>query len=361
MRESTQELFRLDGKTALVTGGNGGIGKGIARGLAGAGAAIVIAARNRAKTDDAVAEIKKDFGVEAMGLTVDMRKPPEVEAMVKQTVERFGRIDIVVANAGIGFHKPPTEITLEEWDENIEINLRHTFVVAKAAYPHMKKAGGGKIITLGSMTSIFGIGFLPSYGASKGGILSLSRSLAVAWARDNIQVNCILPGFIDSGLSADGEAGDSRLRGGGQGEDSGRQMGRPGRSGRNSRLPGQSCVELRDGRCNTGRRGVRGARVGGMGPKALPFLAQDVELSSGMRLLGGEVPGPQQVFRADHLSEEHGQVGQRPLLGLRSAAFGQVLRHDDVIVPHKGVSCRRFHADVRGEAGNDQGLDVIPF
>ena len=205
MRESTQELFRLDGKTALVTGGNGGIGKGIARGLAGAGAAIVIAARNRAKTDDAVAEIRKDFGVEAMGLTVDMRKPPEVEAMVRQTVERFGRIDIVVANAGIGFHKPPTEITLEEWDENIEINLRHTFVVAKAAYPHMKKAGGGKIITLGSMTSISGIGFLPSYGASKGGILSLSRSLAVAWARDNIQVNCILPGFIDSGLSAAGK------------------------------------------------------------------------------------------------------------------------------------------------------------
>jgi len=204
MRESTQELFRLDGKTALVTGGNGGIGKGIARGLAGAGAAIVIAARNRAKTDDAVAEIKKDFGVEAMGLTVDMRKPSEVEAMVKQTVEKFGSIDIVVANAGIGFHKPPTEITLEEWDENIEINLRHTFVVAKAAYPHMKQAGGGKIITLGSMTSIFGIGFLPSYGASKGGILSLSRSLAVAWARDNIQVNCILPGFIDSGLSAEG-------------------------------------------------------------------------------------------------------------------------------------------------------------
>ncbi|HUJ67885.1 MAG TPA: glucose 1-dehydrogenase [Syntrophorhabdales bacterium] len=204
MRESTQELFRLDGKIALVTGGNGGIGKGIARGLAGAGAAVAIAARNRAKTDEAVAEIKKVFGVEAMGITADMRKPSDVEAMVKQTVEKFGRIDIVVANAGIAFHKPPTELTLEEWDENIEINLRHTFVVAKAAYPHMKKAGGGKIITIGSMTSIFGVEFLPSYGASKGGILSLTRSLAVAWGKDNIQVNCILPGFIDSGISAEG-------------------------------------------------------------------------------------------------------------------------------------------------------------
>ena len=204
MRESTQELFRLDGKVAIVTGGNGGIGRGIARGLAGAGASIAIAARNKAKTDEAVAEVKKDFGVEAVGFSIDMRKSADVEAMVKQTAEKFGRLDIVVANAGIGIHKPPAELTLEEWDENIEVNLRHTFVISKAAYPYMKKVGGGKIITLGSMTSIFGIEFLPSYGASKGGILSLTRSLAVAWARDNIQVNCILPGFIDSGLSAVG-------------------------------------------------------------------------------------------------------------------------------------------------------------
>jgi 2-dehydro-3-deoxy-D-gluconate 5-dehydrogenase len=204
MMESVQSLFSLAGKTAIVTGGNGGIGKGIARGLAGAGASIAIAARNTVKTDEAAAEIRRDFGVEVLGLTVDMRNPPEIENMVTRVANRFGRLDIVVANAGIGFHKPPTDLTIEEWDENIEINLRHTFVVSKAAYPHMKKGGGGKIITIGSMTSIFGIEFLPSYGASKGGILQLSRSLAVAWAKDNIQVNCILPGFIDSGLSAEG-------------------------------------------------------------------------------------------------------------------------------------------------------------
>ncbi|MGD0229564.1 MAG: glucose 1-dehydrogenase [Syntrophorhabdales bacterium] len=204
MKESAENFFSLKGKVAIVTGGNGGIGKGIARGLAGVGATIVIAARNKAKTDAAVAEIKKDFGVEALSVIADMRQPAEIEAMVKQTADTFGGVNIVVANAGIGFHKAPTDLTIAEWDENIEINLRHTFVVSKAAYPYMRKAGGGKIITLGSMTSIFGIAFLPSYGASKGGILQLSRSLAVAWARDNIQVNCILPGFIDSGLSAEG-------------------------------------------------------------------------------------------------------------------------------------------------------------
>jgi 2-dehydro-3-deoxy-D-gluconate 5-dehydrogenase len=202
--ESVQSLFDLTGKVALVTGGNGGIGKGIARGLAGAGAGIAIGARNTAKTESTVAELRNDFGVEALGMTVDMRKPSEVESMVSRVADHFGRLDIVVANAGIGFHKPPTDLTLDEWDENIEINLRHTFVVSKAAYPYLKKAGGGKIITIGSMTSIFGIAFLPSYGASKGGILQLSRSLAVAWGKDNIQVNCILPGFIDSGLSAEG-------------------------------------------------------------------------------------------------------------------------------------------------------------
>ena len=203
LRESVKNLFSLDNKVAIVTGGNGGIGKGIARGLAGAGAGIAIAARNQAKTEEAVAEIKRDFGVKVLGFIADMRKPADIETMVKQTVNRFGRIDIVVANAGIHFHRAPAELTIEEWDETIDINLRHTFVVAKVAYPYLKKVGGGKIITLGSMTSIFGIGFLSSYGASKGGIMQLTRSLAVAWARDNIQVNCILPGFIDPGISAE--------------------------------------------------------------------------------------------------------------------------------------------------------------
>ena len=205
MKETVKEMFGLNGKVAIVTGGNGGIGKGIARGLAGAGTDIVIGARNESKTADAAAEIKRDFSVEVLGIKVDMQQSREIDEMVKQTLNTFGRIDILVSNAGIGIHKLPQDMSLAEWDENVNINLRGFFIIAKAVYPVMKKAGGGKIISIGSMTSIFGVGALPAYGASKGGILQLTRNLAVAWAGDNIQVNCILPGWINTDLSAEGK------------------------------------------------------------------------------------------------------------------------------------------------------------
>jgi 2-deoxy-D-gluconate 3-dehydrogenase len=205
MKETVKEMFSLDGKAAIVTGGNGGIGKGIARGLAGAGANIVIGARNEAKMADAAAEIKRDFGVEVLGVNVDVRHEGEIYEMVKQALDRFRRIDILVSNAGIGIHKLPQEMSVAEWDENVEINLRGFFIAAKAVYPAMKETRGGKIISIGSLTSIFGVSALPAYGASKGGILQLTRNLAVAWAEDNIQVNCILPGWINTDLSASGK------------------------------------------------------------------------------------------------------------------------------------------------------------
>lgn len=205
MKETIQEMFSLKSRVAIVTGGNGGIGKGIARGLAGAGANIVIAARNETKTAHAVEEMKKDFGVEVIGLKTDVSHDEEIYNMVKKTLDRFRKIDILVSNAGIAIHKLPQEMSIAEWDENVGINLRSFFIAAKAVYPIMKERGGGKIISIGSMTSIFGVGALPAYGASKGGILQLTRSLAVAWASDNIQVNCILPGWINTDLSAGGK------------------------------------------------------------------------------------------------------------------------------------------------------------
>ena len=196
-----KDLFSLKGKVALVTGGNAGIGKGIARGFAQAGADIAIGARNKARTDEVVRELKEEFGVRAMGLQVDVRQEQQILDMVQKILDHFGRIDILVNNAGMNIRKMPQEITSQEWDEVLEVNLRSAFLCAKAVYPAMKKAGGGKIISIGSMTSILGGAKLAQYGASKGGILQMTRSIAVAWAPDNIQVNSILPGWINTDLT----------------------------------------------------------------------------------------------------------------------------------------------------------------
>ena len=196
-----KNLFSLQGKVAIVTGGNGGIGKGIARGFAAVGGDIVIAARNQVKTDEAGREIKEEFGVRVLGVQVDVRQEDQIKAMVTQVLDVFGRIDILVNNAGMNIRKMPQDYLAAEWDEVIEINLRSAFLCSKAVYPAMKSAGGGKIINIGSMTSIFGGAKHVAYGTSKGGIVQMARSMAVAWAEDNIQVNCILPGWINTDLT----------------------------------------------------------------------------------------------------------------------------------------------------------------
>ncbi|UCF72200.1 MAG: glucose 1-dehydrogenase [Deltaproteobacteria bacterium] len=196
-----KELFSLKGKIAIVTGGNGGIGKGIAHGFAAVGGNIVIAARNKAKTHETAREIKSQYGVQVLGVQVDVRHEDQIQAMVAQATDRFGQIDILVNNAGINIRNMPQDYRLDEWDEILDTNLRSAFLCSKAVYPAMKEAGGGKIISIGSMTSIFGGAKLAPYGTSKGGIVQLTRSLAVAWAPDNIQVNAILPGWINTDLT----------------------------------------------------------------------------------------------------------------------------------------------------------------
>lgn len=194
-------LFNLKEKLAIVTGGNGGIGKGIAEGFAEAGSNIVIAARNPSKIDKTINEINNKFGVKTLGIQVDISDENQIKIMVEKTLEEFGRIDILVNNAGMNIRKLPQELSASDWDEVLCVNLRGAFLCSKYAYPAMKKAGGGKIINIGSMTSIFAGAKLAPYGASKGGIVQLTRSLAVAWAQDNIQVNAILPGFINTELT----------------------------------------------------------------------------------------------------------------------------------------------------------------
>ena len=198
------DTFSLKGKVAIVTGGNGGIGKGISRGFASVGGDIVIVGRNQVKTDKAVSEIKGEYGVKVLGLKADLRHEDQIQAVTEQVLDEFRRIDVLVNNAGLNIRKMPQDYQASEWDEVLDVNLRTPFLLSKAVYPALKEAGGGKIINIGSMTSIFGGGKLAPYGASKGGIVQLTRSLAVAWAPDNIQVNAILPGWIDTDLTRQG-------------------------------------------------------------------------------------------------------------------------------------------------------------
>ncbi len=193
--------FDLTGRVVIVTGGNGGIGYGIAQGLARAGAAIAVVGRNREKSLDAAARLAVDFSVRAEAFTSDVSVPEQVGGVTEAVRAAFGRIDILVNNAGINIRKRPETLTLEEWDEVLRVNLTSAFVFSKAVYPIMKGQGAGKIINIGSMTSIFGAAFAPAYAASKSGIVQLTKSCALAWAKDGIQVNAILPGFIRTELT----------------------------------------------------------------------------------------------------------------------------------------------------------------
>ncbi|MCX7139628.1 MAG: glucose 1-dehydrogenase [Proteobacteria bacterium] len=192
--------FDLSGRVAIVTGGNGGIGLGMAEGLARAGAAVVVAGRKAAKSAAAVKALEA-LGAKAAAVEADVTKQDACKALIAAALARFGRVDILINNAGTNIRKQPQEYTLEEWNSVLETNLTSAFLCSQAAYPAMLKSGGGKIINIGSMLSIFGAAFAGPYGASKGGIVQLTKSLACAWAKDNIQVNSVLPGWIDTELT----------------------------------------------------------------------------------------------------------------------------------------------------------------
>jgi len=191
--------FDLDGRVAFITGGNGGIGLGMAKGLAGAGAAVVIAARNQAKAQKAIAELVA-LGARAEFVSLDILEETSCRAAISVAFERFGRLDILINNAGTTVRKQPQDLTTTEWRQVVETNLTGAFVCAQAAYPALARQGG-KVINIGSMLSIFGAGYAAPYAASKGGIVQLTRALATAWAKDNIQVNAVLPGWIDTELT----------------------------------------------------------------------------------------------------------------------------------------------------------------
>ena len=193
-------MFDLKDKVAVVTGGNGGIGLGMGLGLARAGAHVVIAARNAEKSAAAVREVERAGG-QASAVSVDVADEASVERLMASVKSRHGRLDVLINNAGMNIRKPVHELSLAEWRQVIDTNLTSAFLCCHAAYPLFKATGAGKIINIGSMMSIFGASFAPAYAASKGGIVQLTKATAVAWAKDNIQVNAVLPGWIDTELT----------------------------------------------------------------------------------------------------------------------------------------------------------------
>jgi 2-deoxy-D-gluconate 3-dehydrogenase len=194
------KMFDLTGRVALVTGGNGGIGLGMATGLAKAGATVMIAGRNGAKNDEAVAGLRA-LGAKAESIAVDVTDPASITAMVEETAKRLGRLDILVNNAGTNIRNRPETYKLEDWHTIINTNLTSGMLASQAAYPYLKAHGCGRVINNGSMLSIFGLPLHVAYGASKGGVVQMTKSTAAAWAADGITVNVILPGWIDTDLT----------------------------------------------------------------------------------------------------------------------------------------------------------------
>ncbi len=194
-------MFDLTGKVAIVTGGYHGIGRGIAEGLAEAGANIVLCARNFQRCLEACEEIGK-MGVQTLGLRCDITQAGEIAEMVQKTVEGMGRIDILVNNAGVGgSEKPILKMSEEDWDYAVNIDLKGAFLCTRAVVPEMTKQGGGKIINVSSIGSLIAFSNMSAYCASKGGIVQLTKVMALEFLRYNIQVNCLCPGYFHTPMN----------------------------------------------------------------------------------------------------------------------------------------------------------------
>jgi 2-deoxy-D-gluconate 3-dehydrogenase len=208
----TDTVFDLSGNVAVVTGGNGGIGRGVALALAQAGADIAIFARDAAKSQETCEAIEA-IGRKAAAFSCDVRRRAEIDAAVAGTLSAFGRISIVVNNSGIARLAPHELLSEADWDSVLDTNLKGALLTAQACFPSLRANGRGKVINIGSEYSLFGASRNLAYGASKGALLTLTYGLADAWARHNIQVNAILPGIIETDIwGASLEASDLRTR-----------------------------------------------------------------------------------------------------------------------------------------------------
>jgi len=198
----TPALFDLTGRVAVVTGGNRGIGRSIALGLAGAGAAVAVFGRSQEKNQQVLAELKK-MGVPSLAVNVDVTDRASLEPALNRVEKELGALSILVNNAGnVSLSGGVLNEKPEDWDNVIETQLNAVFLLSKLAAASMLKHKRGKIINLGSMYSYFGSGLIPSYSAAKGAIIQLTKSMAIELAPHNIQVNAIAPGWIETDMTA---------------------------------------------------------------------------------------------------------------------------------------------------------------
>jgi NAD(P)-dependent dehydrogenase (short-subunit alcohol dehydrogenase family) len=196
-----KRLFDLSGQVAIVTGTSRGLGQYLARALARAGADLVLTSRNLETLGDFRCEIER-LGRKAFPVQLDVRDHDSIQAMAAAAVEHYGRVDILVNNAGCNVRKPATEVTWDDWNLILDTNLRGTFFVAQAIARHMIGRNYGRIINIGSVTSVCGYAGLAPYGASRGGTKQLTMSLADDWGRYGITVNCLAPGWFKTAQNA---------------------------------------------------------------------------------------------------------------------------------------------------------------
>ncbi len=199
--EGGARLFDLAGRTALVTGASKGLGRAMAAGLAKAGADLALCARDRAGLAAAKAEVEA-HGVRAGSFPMDVRDRESVHGAVAAAVAAFGGIDILVNNAGVNVRKPTLELSEEEWDFVLDTNLKGYFLVAQAVAPHMIARGGGKIINMSSIFGTVGMNNQLAYASSKGGIVQMTKVMAIEWAKHRINVNAIGPTYFETPLVA---------------------------------------------------------------------------------------------------------------------------------------------------------------
>jgi NAD(P)-dependent dehydrogenase (short-subunit alcohol dehydrogenase family) len=186
--------FDLTGKVAVVTGASMGIGYGLAQALAHYGAKVVVTARSETELHKLTGEIAKEGG-ESISLKLDVRSVPDIQAVMDEVVRRYGRIDILVNNAGLGANHPAVDVTEEDWDSMMDVNLKGLFFCCQAAGRIMLHQGAGRIVNISSQASVVGIRDHAVYCTSKGGVNQLTRVLALEWSAQGVNVNAVAPTF----------------------------------------------------------------------------------------------------------------------------------------------------------------------